>query len=302
MNRYKITFNNGQTLLLYGQSQTELNTSIWSNDFGGIKSIDLYTDNSYLDYIEKIKAQSEFLGYDFYHRECYKCSYYKGYLIIKFSKDKIDNTYYDLALYQEHKNHRILEPLGFIVSDPKEVYNIINAPCPKYIIYSHRYYGQPKLSKPKELKGIKPIGKATYIPKHCEPQVFIKENDVYIKHTDYFSYTWRPPEGERIDMPISYYMSKYFNETRKEKFVYPDGWGSIILRNEAWILLKDILQTMRTENYTTIAQEILELQKKNKYSPSFSVSADMEWIRFWENVCRCVKENYLDIGKQQNDR
>ena len=70
------------------------------------------------------------------------------------------------------------------------------------------------------------------------------------------------------------------------------------MRNEAWILLKDILQTMRTENYTTIAQKILELQKKDKYSPSFSVSNDMEWIRFWENVCKCVKENYLDIGKK----
>ena len=37
----------------------------------------------------------------------------------------------------------------------------------------------------------------------------------------------------------------------------------------------------------------------NKYTPSFSVGDDMEWIRFWENVCKnvckCVKENYLEI-------
>ena len=111
------------------------------------------------------------------------------------------------------------------MSTPKEVYEMISMQYPKYIIYSHRYYGEPKLQKPKELKGIKPIGKATYIPKHCEPQVFIKENDVYIRHTDYFSYTWQPPKGERIDMPISYYMNKYFNTKRNEKFVYPDCWG-----------------------------------------------------------------------------
>ena len=60
-------------------------------------------------------------------------------------------------------------------------------------------------------------------------------------------------------------------------------------------MLKDILPIIQTENYTSVAQEILKLQKMDKYSPSFSVSDDMEWIRFWENVCKCVKENYLDM-------
>ena len=96
-------------------------------------------------------------------------------------------------------------------------------------------------------------------------------------------------------MPISYYMNKYFNTKRNEKFVYPDCWGSIILRNEAWILLKDILQMIQTENYTSTAQEILKLQKMDKYTHSFSISDDMEWIRFWQNVCKCVKENYLEM-------
>ena len=50
---------------------------------------------------------------------------------------------------------------------------------------------------------------------------------------------------------------------------------------------------IQTENYTSTAQEILKLQKTDKYTPSFSISDDMEWIRFWENVCKCVKENYL---------
>lgn len=92
-------------------------------------------------------------------------------------------------------------------------------------------------------------------------------------------------------------MNKYFNfnTKRNEKFVYPDNWGDIILRNEAWILLKNILPIMQTENYISVAQEILKLQKMDKYSPSFSVGDDMECIRFWENVCKCVKENYLNM-------
>ena len=52
---------------------------------------------------------------------------------------------------------------------------------------------------------------------------------------------------------------------------------------------------IQTENYTSVAQEILKLQKIDKYSPSFSVGDDIEWIRFLENVCKCVKKNYLDM-------
>lgn len=33
----------------------------------------------------------------------------------------------------------------------------------------------------------------------------------------------------------------------------------------------------------------------DRYSSGFSIGDDMEWIRFWENVCKCVKENYLDM-------
>ena len=70
------------------------------------------------------------------------------------------------------------------MSTPEKIYNLLSINNPEYIILQRRYYGQPKLTKPKELKGIKSIGKATFIPKHCEPQVYVKNNDVYIKHTD----------------------------------------------------------------------------------------------------------------------
>ena len=91
-------------------------------------------------------------------------------------------------------------------------------------------------------------------------------------------------------MPVSYYVKKYFNKNRNEKFVYADTCGSIILRNEAWIMLKDTLPLILTENNTLIANKIFELQKKDKYTP-YDID-DNEWIRFLENVCKCVKENY----------
>lgn len=290
MNRYKITFTNNRTLLLYKKQQSDINKSLYEKDFGIIQSIMLYKDKSHEECISKIKQHSEFLGYDRFNYEVYKCYYYKGYLIIRLAKDTSDNTYYDYADYQEYKTNRLIQPVLKTMSTPKEVYNLIIIKNPQYIICSHRYYGEPKLSKPKELKGINPIGKATYISKHCEPQIFIKYNDVYIKHTDYFSYIWQPPIGERIDMPLTYYLKKYFSKAKKNNFIYPDCWGSIVLRNEAWILLKDILPMIQTENNTLTAQNIIQMQKNDKYS-FIDTSNECEWIRFWENVCKCVKNH-----------
>lgn len=292
MNRYKITFNNGKTLLIYNKRQSDINISLYEHDFGEIQSIIPYTDQSHEEYISRIKQQSEFIGYDKYNYEVYQCKYYKGYLVIRFSKDKEDNTYYDYADYQEYKDNRFIEPVTKTMSTPKQVYELITTQEPKYIIYSHRYYGEQKLSKPKELKSIKPIGKVTYIPKHCEPQIFVNNKDIYLKHTDYFSYLWQPPKGERIDMPLSYYTEKYFNKNKKEKFVYSDCWGSIVLRNEAWILLKNIIPLIETETSVLVARKILQMQIYDKYS-SIDTSNDCEWINFWENVCKLVKD-YLE--------
>lgn len=57
----------------------------------------------------------------------------------------------------------------------------------KFEVVSFRKYGEPKLTKPKELKGIKQFDSVDYIPKKCKCQIFIKDNDVFIKHNDYFS-------------------------------------------------------------------------------------------------------------------
>lgn len=161
----------------------------------------------------------------------------------------------------------------------------------KYVEYSFRSYGELKLAKPKELKGIKSIGSAEFIAKKCSTQVFIEENNVWIKHTDYFSPAWKPPVGERIDMPLSYYLKKYFNRIKNEKFVYPDGWGSIVLRNEAWIRLDNLVPMCRYKemNHVQIAREILRQQKFVVNGMSNEVC--LEWERYWERVVRLVREN-----------
>lgn len=288
MNRYKITFVDNTELLLYKHSEKEITQDKYQS-FGVIKSISLYTDKTHENYIVRIKQMSEFIGYDNHNHEVYKCNYYKGYAYIYLAKDNEDNTYYDYAEYQEHVEGRLLAPITRTMSTPKEVYNLITIQEPEYIIYSHRYYGEPKLTRPKELKGIKQIGSVDFIPKKCKVQIFIKDNDAYLKHTDYFSSSWKPPKGERIDMPLSYYMKKYFSKDKKDKFVYPDCWGDIVLRNEAWILLKDIIPLIKTENEVIATQKILKLQQQERKYSHINSSNECEWKNFWERVTKYIK-------------
>lgn len=292
MKRWKIKYENGQELLWYSSEKPQ-NISIVNSD---IINITEYTNTEYMDYINLIQNHCDLLGT--YNRnnsihEIYKGLYYKGTMYIELLKDCLDDTYYDFALYQEHINNRILTPITKTVSNPKEVWNILSIKQPEYIVYSHRYYGEPKLFKPKELKNIKSIGNAEFYPKKCNPKIYIKDNDIYIQHTDYFSSIWKPPVEERVDMPLSYYTKKYFKKERNEKFVYPDGWGSIVLRDEAWIQLKNIIPLIKTENENIFAKTIINLQKYDKYSHLSVSETEMHWYRFWCNVYKCI-ENYLN--------
>lgn len=298
MKRYELKFSSGQTLLLYKRSKEEINTELYEKDLGKLESINLYEDTAHEEYIELIKQQCKFVT-NTKHREIYEAKYYKGHMFILLFKDLEDGHYYDYAEYSEHIDNRILQPITRTMSTPKKVCELLSIKGIKYEVISHRYYGEPKLSKPKELKGIKPIGKVTYIPKHSEPQIFIKGKDVYIKHTDYFSPEWRPPKGERIGMPLSYYTEKYFNRTKSEKFIYPDCWGSIVLRNEAWIVIKDLIPLIETENEYIVAKNILKEQSKDEYSPR-DIESDLDWVRFWEDMSKVVKR-YIEGRRNKNE-
>lgn len=163
----------------------------------------------------------------------------------------------------------------------------------KFTVYSFRKYEEPKLSKPKELKGIKPIGSAVFIPKHCSPQVFVKDNDVWIKHTDYMSAIWIPLIDD-FCKDQSYYVNKYFGGNRSNKFVYADNWGSIVLRNEAWLLIKNMVSFVEGKNKLYVPRTICDQQFK---WVDITSSAYLEWQRFWENVYDVV-EKHLEKGKE----
>ena len=155
----------------------------------------------------------------------------------------------------------------------------------KFIVYSTRLYGQPKLSKPKELKGIKQSFSVDYIPKKCKCQVFIKDDDVWVKHRDYFSSPMRVA-FEDIGMPLSYKVKKYLGQKKAEKFAYPDSWGDIILRNEAWLAIKNLYKQVKGGRFLLdILKDIRERQEMyHEFELGDLMCTDME--RMWEKVIK----------------
>lgn len=125
----------------------------------------------------------------------------------------------------------------------------------QFIEYSKRFYGEPKLILPKELKGIKQWDSVDYIPKKCKCAIYIKGNDVWIKHRDYFSQEMKlPPED--FGMPLEVLANKYCDKQKKNKFIYPDCWGSIVLRMKHGYVLKTLLQLLKMESlYLTLNQK-----------------------------------------------
>lgn len=166
-------------------------------------------------------------------------------------------------------------------------------------IYSFRKYGQPKLEKPSELKGLKQIGSANF-NKHCKCPIFVLNDDVWIKHRDFFSETFEPTDSNDIGADLSTICKKYFNQEKKcvKDFVYSDTWGDVVLRNEAWLILKNGIkyqELLRERPMTHICyvesfafDYAKALERVLKFEPLSLMCSDTE--RMFEAVERILKE------------
>lgn len=287
MKRFKFTLKNRDCHpCFYGESAEGIIRSIlYDEEIISYEEIPFLTSEEN-KIINHIKKEMEFKG-------CIRksdTSFYEIYsnnnFTVRLLKIGIDK-YYAYADYQLSPN--LTERITWTVTNLAEIDRLLSLGDMEYIIVSRRFWGEPKLDKPKELKGIKSIGGVDFIPKYCKPQLFIKDNDLYIKHNDYFSYYWQPPKGERIDMPLSYYANKYFNKKMKEKFCYSDCWGSIVLRNEAWLCIKNAVGWTELKNKYRWCRDVFGIQKKN-ISIKLTGEFEMEWLRFWEGCYNVLKK------------
>ena len=154
----------------------------------------------------------------------------------------------------------------------------------KFYVKDFRRFGQPKLKKPKELYRINPAFSVAYNPK-CRCQVFIKGNDVWIKHRDYFSPSLVSPEDRGLGLSLNQLCEKYLGKDRPKKFVYEDAWGDIIARNEAWIVLENLMIDIKKVFVLDILQNILRQIEKTHGMEEYEMDLhQMDMVRFYENV------------------
>jgi hypothetical protein len=264
--------------------------SIFSSE--NILDIQPYTDMSYLKTIEELKKKSELIAKQHISnnrtREWYKCKLQDGSLRYRLYQDLNDNLYYDIAEYQFTSNGSLIYPITFTYSNPKDIYDLFFTSKLDCEIVSFRLYGQPKLKKPIELKGIKQSFSVEFIPQKCKCQCFVKDNDLWIKHRDFFSSCYQPSDLKDIGTPISYRLQKYFdvNKNYLDKFVYPDSWGEIVLRNEAWIVFRNIKQAV----YKNKFYKLIPIVKKTLLNTSLLNKSGIDtlddyWERFLKNLC-----------------
>lgn len=286
MKRWKIiTERFKEPLLIYAETVEKAND--WCRN-DGVLDIREWANYEYLKSIDNIKGKSKLVGsrvtkYN-NNLEIYDCQLPDGILRFKLNKDLDDDLYYDITEYQFKSNDCLLHPISFVYSNPKEVEKLFFTSPLSCEIPIVRFYGQPKMQKPTELKGIKQAFSADFIPKKCACQCFLKDGDLWIKHRDFFSASHKP-DPEDIGAPLPYRLNKYFGITKSEKFIYADAWGDIVLRNEAWIVFRGFENCVKRDRHPPVRSMVKAFLQSGEMKRNYITSLSNDWTRFFENVC-----------------
>ena len=159
-------------------------------------------------------------------------------------------------------------------------------------LYSFRYYGQPKLNKPQELKGIKQHTSVSFIRNKCTCPVFVKGDDVYIHHKDLFS-DMINDDLDDLGTPLIYRLNKHGIKHKKtSKFIYDDNWGGIVLRNEGWILIQNLISDLKINNRIKLRTKIMrDLEKIFGFDELDLEVGDND--RFIDNVLNVLYNDFV---------
>lgn len=181
---------------------------------------------------------------------------------------------------------------GWVWSNPKEfvcnhMYSQID-----FIEHQVSVHGNTPLKKPKELRGVKSCFSLDYIHKKCKCLVFIHGNDVWVKHRDYFS-SYLEIDKSDIGSSLNKLRGKYLHKKKGSTFIYEDAWGSIVLRNEAWICIKNLKSRLEIDSYYKLCKDIVRKQEQiSMFNFKELELEDSYMMRFWEDLIRKLDESF----------
>ena len=248
-------------------------------------------DTEHLPYIDLLMAQSSGDTVTMKRkpsdiRYCFKAETAFGICEIILSKDENDGHFYDFCQYRLHERGKLQIPVLWTISSPKSAYYELFTGKTGYFVLE---MGK-KPTKPKELKGMKPIGTVSFLNR-AACQFFVVGDDLFVKHTDYFSPSYR--RDEDIGTPLEYRARKYGISEKKNKFVYADCWGDIVIRQVAWLKITNIMSLVKRMNHVQVSMEICRLMCK--YHGLHQLN-DPEWQRFWERAAVMLRSKQEKEG------
>lgn len=292
MQRFRLDFENGRSGKFYGTSLEQLKRT-----FPDAISITPIYDLSHEKYCKMLlnKARDNVRVYEKRESIIYAFEFglRHGNIQIELMQDKEDNTFYDYCKYKFQPMSKTIISIVWDISNPKSVWEKFfeNTEISYKVIGFYKAgTNMPKLKKPKELSGVNgnsiPFSYSKGKVK-CQFQYFVKNNDLYIKSNDFFSPMFRP-DDEDIGMPLGYIMKKYFKKPRRERFIYPDGWGSVVIRQKAWLKFENIVKIVDQMNYVELSNFAMSLMRE-KHHFQYDFMQNIELITMFENLFKQLK-------------
>ena len=287
MKRFKVQTRDNHTLLLYYPTKEKAQENYPD------AIVTEHTDQSYVEYIEQMLATAvdcktaERNGSTVY---LLRFNTSVGTCLVLLHRDLGDDIWYDFCEYQLWKSGMLLAPVTKTLSTPAEFCKKFLFPAVEYRVLCMGKRGEVK--KPQILKGIQKFATVDFVPKKCACQLFLDNQDLYIKHNDYFSPMYCRPED--AGTPLSYRAKKYdIKENPREKFIYVDNWGAIVLRRVAWIKVTNFIHLVHHMNDMQVSATVWSmLRSYHRWSDD---EQNGEWERFLETVAVTTRR-YLNKG------
>lgn len=279
--RFAVTNKNGTMRLYY--DDIEQAKQEWPDcEVNGIED-----DIGHIQFIDNIMGKSIKTLIDLKNRTVCQLKFPWGWGLFRFSKD--DWQWLDLCEYQLYNDNDKRESELWTLSQPEWVWNNIVNVEPTFILLQEVCKSKGgKLTRPKELKGIKQIGSVTFCKTKCS--VYIVGDDIYMQHNDYFSPIWTPPDPEYRFAPLSVVVNHYFGGHKGKKFIYDDCWSSIVMRIIAWLKFQDYMPLFEYMKPNDVAL-LMRNQVFARHGFDTKKGAYQDWLIFLERVCNLINDN-----------